>query len=143
VTGWLMIVHRGFRSAGCRSLARMLAACLLLGLGGCGGSGAGDAVATRNALLSLEAGQAALADGRTEEARDAFQAAVRLGGLQPDLYCAAVAQLGGCEATLGNLQAAAEALAILEQGDADTQRVATLKKRIEQRPAAGGAKPSR
>jgi len=146
VTRWRTVGHHvGEAVESCR-LTRMLAALALLGLvagGGCGGSGGGDAVVTRDALQSLEAGQAALAAGRTAEARDAFQAAVQLGGLQPDFYCEAVAQLGRCEATLGNLQAAAEALAILEQGDADTQRVAGLKKLIEQGSAAGGAKPSR
>jgi thioredoxin-like negative regulator of GroEL len=142
VTGCQMIGHRGIDAAGSRRLAPMLAACVLLGLG-CGGSGGGDAVATRDALRSLEAGQAALAEGRTEEARDAFQAAVRLGGLQPDFYCEAVALLGRCEATLGNLQAAADALAILEQGDADMQRVATLRMLLEQRSGAAAGKPSR
>jgi tetratricopeptide (TPR) repeat protein len=146
VTGCRTVELHGSGVAGSRCLAHMLAACVLLGLGcggGCGGSGGGDAIATQDATQALEAGQAALAEGRIAEARDAFQAAVRLGGLQPDFYCAAVALLGQCEANLGNIQAAAEALAILEQGDPDTQRVATLRKLIEQRSAAGGGGPSR
>jgi hypothetical protein len=143
VTGCRTVGHHGFGVAGSRCLAQILAACVLLGLGCGGGSGGRDAIATQDATQALEAGQAALADGRTAEARDAFQAAVRLGGLQPDFYCEAVAQLGSCEATLGNLQAAADALAILEQGDADMQRVATLRKLIERRSGAGAGNPSR
>ena len=121
-----------------------LAGSLLLGLStpGCGTPEGGDGAATQDAYQALEAGRASLAQGHTAEARDAFRTAVRLGGLQPDFYCEAVALLGRCEATLGNAQAAAEALSILEQGDADTQRVEALRKLVEQRAAGGGAKNS-
>lgn len=123
----------------------VLAGSLLVGLSipGCGTPQGGDEAATQDAYQALEAGRASLAGGRTAEARDAFQTAVRLGGLQPDFYCEAVALLGRCEATLGNAQAAAEALSILEQGDADTQRVAELRKLIEQGSSPSDAKAPR
>ena len=122
-----------------------LASSLLIGLSipGCGTPQGGDEATTQDAYQALEAGRASLAQGRTAEARDAFQTAVRLGGLQPDFYCEAVALLGRCEATLGNAQAAAEALLILEQGDADTQRVAELRKLIEQGSSPSDAKAPR
>jgi len=119
------------------------ASSLLIGLStlGCGTPRGGDEAATHDAYRALEAGRASLAQGRTAEARDAFQIAVRLGGLQPDFYCEAVALLGRCEVSLGNVQAAAEALSILEQGDADSHRVASLKKMVEERRASGHPKP--
>ena len=122
-----------------------LAVSLLVSLStlGCGAPEGGDEGATQDAYQALEAGRASLAGGRTAEARDTLQTAVRLGGLQPDFYCEAVALLGRCEATLGNAQAAAEALSILEQGDADTQRVEALRKLIEQGSAPGKAKAPR
>lgn len=122
-----------------------MAGTLIIGLStlGCGSPEGGDEAATQDAYQALEAGRASLAQGRTAEARDAFQTAVRRGGLQPDFYCEAVALLGRCEVTLGNAQAAAEALSILEQGDADTQRIAALRKLIEQGSAAGNAQAPR
>lgn len=126
-----------------RSIAwHPLASSLLIGLStlGCGTPRGGDEATTHDAYQALEAGRASLAQGRTTEARDAFQIAVRLGGLQPDFYCEAVSLLGRCEASLGNAQAAAEALSILEQGDADTQRVASLRKIVEQASAPGHTK---
>jgi len=108
---------------------------------GCGGDG--GAVAVEAACRALEEGQARLAEGRAAEARDAFQAAIRAGGLQPDFYCEAVALLGRCEATLGNREAAAEALAILELGDADQRRVSTLRALVEPTTPAGGGNQSR
>jgi len=112
--------------------AMLLAAGTLLA-GGCGPGGV--ATATTDALHQLEMGRSLLAEGRTEEARDACASAVQTGGLQPDFYCEAVALLGRCEAALGNMQAATQALDLLEQGDADTGRIKTLRELIGRQPA--------
>ncbi|MFM7137088.1 MAG: tetratricopeptide repeat protein [Planctomycetota bacterium] len=115
---------------------------VILLLTGCGGGGGGGA-ATQDAYQALAAGQIAFAEGRTAEARDALQTAVQAGGLQPDFYCEAVALLGRCEAELGNRQAAARALATLEQGDPDPQRIAALRKLVEQASAADDGNTAR
>lgn len=72
-----------------------------------------------DSLARYEEGNTLLAAKDVAGAREAFAAAVELGGLRADLHTTATLQLAYCEACLGNTEAAGQLLDSLEEGAPD------------------------
>lgn len=125
----------GRASGHCLAAGVLTAFCCLLA--GCEPSG-GDPKVTQASYESLDAGKASFEAGDIAAARDALEAAITRGGLQPDFYCEAVYLLGRCEAQLGNFDKARAAADILDQGDPDLERARGLRDLIRAAEARGG-----
>ena len=72
-----------------------------------------------DSLARYEEGNTRLAAKDVAGAREAFAAAVELGGLRADLHTTAKLRLAYCEACLGNTEAAGQLLDSLEEGAPD------------------------
>jgi len=115
---------RGPGSTGGAGLAGALTVCLAaIAVAGCQRPEPPRA----EALARYEEAEAKFAAKDLAAAREAFAAAVMLGGLRPDLHAEAELRLAYCEASLGNHEAAIKLLDSLEEGAPNPAEVCAMR----------------
>lgn len=80
-----------------------------------------------DSVARYEEGNTQLAAKNVAGAREAFAAAVGLGGLRPDVHATAKLRLAYCEACLGDTEAAGQLLDSLEEGSPDLGEVYAMR----------------